>query len=85
MMNSKLIFAGTFLTLSVTTSVFAEDKPPALSDRGDRIENRLDEKSDRIERKDDRADQHLNKKGDLIDRHLDRQGERKELYARHAN
>ena len=69
-MKSKLIFACTFLTLVVSTSVFAENKAPASSERMDK----------RV----DHAEQRLDKKGERVDRRLDRKGEHIEHRARHA-
>jgi hypothetical protein len=79
-MKTKLIIAGTFLTLIAVAPVFADDNtstgstagkptPGQIERRGERMEQRMDRPGDRIE-------QHLDKKGKRIDNRKDRQGER---------
>ena len=63
-MNGKHIIAGTFLSLVVSASAFADVTPEQLDKRGDRIEQRLDNKGDRIEKR-------LDNKGDRIENRMD--------------
>ena len=91
LMNCKLILAGTFLGVTLSSLAFADNRtssPEQLDKRSDRIEQRLDNRGDRIEnRMDARADKaraagneekadRLERKDDRVDKRLDNRGER---------
>lgn len=70
-MKSTLILTGSLLTLLVASPLLAED-------RGDRINERLDQRSDRLEAHGhEKAAAHLDRKGDRVENRLDRRVDRR--------